>query len=104
VGLLVRRGRLPPLSLSFLPATAAAADTTALVKPAQRLRLPADPARFPVCRQLGGSEAGARAVRQVLGVLRTANGRFCGRLEIAVQLFVDELNDDAGDELCDGAA
>jgi hypothetical protein len=103
VGLLVRRGRLPPLSLSFVPATAAAADTTALVKPAQRLRLPADPARFPACRQLG-SGGRARAVRQVLGVLRTVNGRFCGRLEIAVHLFVDELDDDAADELCDGAA
>jgi hypothetical protein len=89
--------RRAPIVLALLRAPAAAAGAAPAAVLAGRFHLSAAIAA-PLGRRWLRGRAWASA--RLLGVLRTANGRFCG----TVQLFADELDHDAADELGDGAA
>jgi hypothetical protein len=58
------------------------------------------------CRNGESGEHGGlrRGPGRLLGVLRTANGHFCGCREIAVQLLGDKLADDLTDDPLDRLA
>src|SRR4029453_4120298 len=90
--------------LALLSAPAAAAGAAAGRILAGQFRLSAAVAA-PLDRGWLRGKAGASS--QLLAVLRTANSGFRGRSETrggAIQLLADELDNDAADELGDGAA
>ena len=95
VRLVIRGERRAPIVLPLLRAPAAAAGAAPAPVFAGRLRLPAAIAPPLGWGRLRGR---ARAPARLLGVLRTANSG------VAVQLFADELDDDAANKLADGAA
>ena len=104
VGLLVVGERCAPIMLALLRAPAAAAGAAAFRVLSGWLRLSAAIAAPLDRRWLRGR---AWAPARLLGVLGTANGGVCESSEAwrgTVELLADELDDDAADELGDGAA
>ena len=97
MGLLVGSERRTPIVLALLGAPAAAAGAAALRVLAGWLCLSA-----AIAAPLGrGWLRGRAGAAPLLRVLRTGNGCFRSCLEITVQLFTDELDDDLANELFD---